>query len=148
MEAKVELRQFAAFGDARGQLIAIEALSAQMPFEVRRMYYIFDTRPGVDRGMHSHRNLKQLLVCVSGACTVECEMPDGTKHEYRLDWPDKGLLVEGLVWRKMKDFCKDSVLVVLASEHYDERDYIRDYGAFRTLANEYMAKDGRINGVI
>lgn len=134
MEAKVELKQFRCIGDARGQLIALEVLSEMMPFEVRRMYYIFDTRPGVDRGLHAHRELKQMLICVSGACTIECELPDGTKVEHRLDWPDKGLLIEGLVWRKMKDFCKDSVLVVLASEHYDEKDYIRDYDAFRQLA--------------
>ena len=141
MEAKVELKQFRCMGDARGQLIALEVLSEMMPVEVRRMYYIFDTRPGVDRGLHAHRELKQMLICVSGACTIECEFPDGTKVEHRLDWPDKGLLIEGLVWRKMKDFCKDSVLVVLASEHYDERDYIRDYKAFRAMALAVMKEN-------
>ena len=142
MDAKVELRQFRCIGDARGQLVALEALGEIVPFEVKRMYYIFDTRPGVDRGLHAHLNLKQMLICVSGACTVECELPDGTKTSHRLDWPDKGLLIEGLVWRVMKDFSKDAVLVVLASEHYNEADYIRDYGAFRRVCadiakNEY-----------
>ena len=95
------------------------------------MYYIFDTTPGTVRGNHAHKNLKQVLICVSGACTIVCEMPDGTKMEYRLDWPNRGLLIEGLVWRQMKDFSKDAVLIVLASEHYDEADYIRDYNQFR-----------------
>ena len=59
-------------------------------------------------------------------------MPDGTKTTHRLDWPNRGLVIEGLVWREMKEFSKDAVLVVLASEHYDEADYIRDYGVFLT----------------
>lgn len=123
--------QFTQHGDDRGQLIALEALSEQVPFEVNRVYYIFDTTPGTVRGNHAHKNLKQVLICVSGACTIVSEMPDGTKIENRLDWPNRGLLIEGLVWRQMKNFSKDAVLIVLASEHYDEADYIRDYNQFK-----------------
>ena len=118
-------------GDERGKLIPLEASGVEVPFEVKRVYYIFDTTPGTVRGKHAHRQLKQLLVCVSGACTIVCEMPDGTRSEHRLDWPTKGLIIEGVVWREMKDFSKDAVLMVLASEHYDPADYIRDYAAFR-----------------
>lgn len=117
-------------GDARGKLIPLEAASEEVPFDVRRVYYIFDTTPGTVRGLHAHRELKQLLVCVSGACTISCELPDGTRSMYRLDWPTKGLLIEGLVWREMSEFSKDAVLMVLASEHYDVGDYIRDYAVF------------------
>ena len=117
-------------GDERGQLIPFEGASELVPFEVKRVYCIFDTTPGTVRGRHAHRALKQVLVCVSGACTVVCELPDGTRSEHRLDWPTKGLLVEGLVWREMKDFSKDAVLMVLASEHYDTGDYIRDHAEF------------------
>ena len=131
MNAKVQALLFSQHGDERGQLIALETLSEQVPFEVKRVYYIFDTTPGTVRGNHAHKSLKQVLICVSGACTIVCEMPDGTKKEYRLDWPNRGLLIEGLVWRQMKDFSKDAVLIVLASEHYDEADYIRDYNQFR-----------------
>lgn len=131
LKAKIKELMFAPHGDSRGQLIALETLSEQVPFEVKRVYYIYDTTPGTVRGKHAHRNLRQVLICVSGACTIECEMPDGTKSEYRLDWPDRGLLIEGLVWRNMKDFSKDAVLLVLASEHYDEADYIREYAVFR-----------------
>jgi len=125
---------FKAHGDERGQLIALESLSDLIPFEVKRVYYIYDTTPGTVRGKHAHKVLKQVLICVSGACTIECEMPDGTKSEHRLDWPDKGLVISGLVWRNMKDFSKDAVLMVLASEHYDESDYIRDYEEFKKLS--------------
>lgn len=136
MEAKVTEIQFEPKGDARGQLIAVEAFSDQMPFEIKRVYYIFDTTPGTVRGNHAHKNLKQVLICVSGACTIVCEMPDGIKVEHRLDWPNRGLLIEGLVWRQMKDFSKDAVLIVLASEHYDEADYIRDYREFKRICKD------------
>jgi dTDP-4-dehydrorhamnose 3,5-epimerase-like enzyme len=134
MMAAVRELRFVQHDDARGQLIAIESLSELLPFEVKRVYYIFDTTPGTVRGKHAHKALKQVLICVSGACTIECELPDGGKSEYRLDWPDRGLLIDGLVWRNMKDFSKDAVLLVLASEHYTEGDYIRDYATFRECA--------------
>lgn len=134
MTANVKQLVFPQHGDDRGQLIALEAASDLVPFPVNRVYYIFDTTPGTVRGNHAHRSLRQVLICTSGACTIVCEMPDGTKSEHRLDWPNKGLLIEGLVWRQMKDFSKDAVLMVLASEHYDEADYIRDYDVFRRTA--------------
>ena len=129
-------------GDERGQLIALESLSEQIPFDVKRVYYIFDTTPGTVRGKHAHRRLKQFLVCVSGACMIECEMPDGKKNAYRLDWPDKVLLIEGMVWRNMKEFSKDAVLLVLASEHYDESDYIRDYCVYKKACAKMFENQG------
>ena len=137
-EARVEELLFPKHGDERGQLIALEAMSDFVPFEIRRVYYIFDTTPGTVRGNHAHKELKQVLVCLSGACTIVCEMPNGTISEHRLDWPDRALLIEGLVWRQMKDFSKDAVLLVLASEHYTEDDYIRDYSVFRDVAEKLV----------
>ena len=134
MKANVKEIEFSQHGDERGQLIALEALSSNIPFEVKRVYYIFDTTPGTIRGNHAHKNLKQVLICVSGACTIVCEMPDGEVKELHLNWPNQGLLIEGLVWRQMKHFSKGAVLLVLASEHYDEADYIRDYGQFKIEA--------------
>lgn len=133
MTAEVKELEFQLHGDERGQLVALEELSDFVPFEVKRIYYIFDTTPNTVRGKHAHKELRQVMICVSGACTIECEMPDGTKSEHRLDWPDKGLLIEGLVWRNMKDFSKGAVLLVIASEHYDESDYIRDYDTFHGM---------------
>lgn len=135
MNVVVKEMQLPWHGDERGKLIALEALTDLVPFEVKRVYYIFDTTPGTVRGNHAHKDLRQLLVCVSGACTIACEMPDGSKSEHRLDWPDRGLLIEGLVWRQMKEFSKDAVLLVLASEHYDESDYIRDYQVFKQISS-------------
>lgn len=132
--ARVSELTFPVFGDMRGGLIALESLTENVPFEVRRVYYIFDTTPGTVRGKHAHIDLRQVLICVSGACTIECELPDGAVSEYRLDWPNRGLLIEGLVWRSMRDFSKDAVLLVLASEHYNEADYIRDYSSFKAAS--------------
>ena len=142
VKADVRNIELTAYGDARGQLIPLEGLSEGVPFDVKRVYYIFDTTLGTVRGNHAHKTLKQVLVCVSGACTVVCEMPDGRRSEHRLDWPTKGLCIEGLVWREMKDFSKDAVLLVLASEHYNPDDYIRDYAAFKKAALE-IPEDGR-----
>lgn len=130
MNARVAEVMIPDHGDDRGNLIALEGLSEIVPFDIKRIYYSFDTQPGSVRGNHAHRELRQFVVCVSGACTFVCEMPDGTRKEYLLNWPNKGLLIEGMVWREIKDFSKDSVMFVLASEHYNEADYIRNYQDF------------------
>ena len=131
MLQNVQTVKFCPKGDARGQLIALETLSEQIPFEVKRVYYIFDTTPGTVRGKHAHRVLKQMLICVSGSCVIRCDKGDGTEPvDYLLNWPDQGLLIEGMVWRDMYNFSKGAVLLVLASEHYEVSDYIRDYSQF------------------
>jgi len=115
-------------GDARGSLIAIEE-KINIPFDIKRVYYIFGTKEGVTRGHHAHKGLTQIAVCVSGSCRMLLD--DGrTKKNVWLDSPTKGLLIENLVWREMHDFSPDCVLIVLANEHYDEADYIRKYDDF------------------
>ncbi len=123
-----KLLNFKTLGDERGSLIAIEQ-GYNAPFEIKRVYYIFDTKEGVERGFHAHMNLKQIAITVKGSCTFIID--NGTlREEIKLDNPNQGLYIEGLIWREMKDFSSDCVLVVLASEHYDESDYIRDYSKF------------------
>ena len=136
MLANVREVQFKTLGDERGRLVVQESMSELVPFDIKRTFFIFDTTPGTVRGSHAHHRNRQMLICVSGACTIKCEMPDGTKTEHRLDWPDKGLLVEGMVWHTMEEFSKDAVLLVLASEHYDGADYIRRYDDFLTASKE------------
>ncbi|WP_394128834.1 sugar 3,4-ketoisomerase [Shewanella maritima] len=130
----VTLIKSPSFGDERGTLIAFES-AIDIPFEVKRVYCIYHTEAGVSRGFHAHRNLKQFIVCVSGNCRFRVH--DG-KHaeDYALNSPEKGLLVEGLIWREMHDFSSDCVLMVLASEHYDEQDYIRDFKQFISITRE------------
>ncbi len=119
---------FPPLGDDRGSLVALEAHKT-VPFEIKRVYYIFGTQSGVARGFHAHRNLKQIAVCVTGKCRMILD--DGAKREEAwLESPTKGLIIDNFVWREMHDFSTDCVLLVLASEHYDETDYIRNYDEF------------------
>ena len=119
---------FPIIGDSRGSLIALETFQ-NIPFDIKRVYYIFDTLSDVSRGFHAHQNLKQVLICVKGSCRILLD--DGnSKDNIILDSPQTGLLIESLVWREMHDFSEDCVLLVLASEYYDEADYIRDYDNF------------------
>ena len=124
----INILDFTIKGDERGSLIAFE-VGQNIPFGVKRVYYIFGTKAGVGRGFHAHRVLHQVAICVSGSCRLVVD--DGTRREeVILDSPDKGLLIEDFVWREMHDFSEDCVLLVLASEHFDEADYIRDYQTF------------------
>ncbi len=124
--------EFAKRGDEQGWLVALEAEKA-IPFPIRRVYYIFDTQPGVRRGRHAHRRLRQVLVCLAGTCTVLLD--DGKrKEEVALDGNQRGLLLDPMVWHEMHDFSPGCVLLVLADAWYDESDYIRDYRVFKELA--------------
>jgi len=134
MQSSYGLLDFKKLGDDRGSLIAIEE-GYNAPFDIKRVYYIFDTKKGVIRGYHAHIKLKQIAIAVKGSCIFVIDNGN-TREEIRLDNPNQGLLIEGLIWREMKDFSEDCVLVVLASEHYDENDYIRDYQKFIDVVNE------------
>lgn len=124
----VQFVEFPPLGDNRGSLVALEALKT-VPIDIKRVYYIFGTKAGVSRGFHAHKNLKQVAVCVTGSCRMVLDNGHERK-EVLLDSPTRGLLIEDLVWREMHDFSPDCVLLVLASEHYDETDYIRNYQDF------------------
>ena len=119
---------FLPHGDSRGQLIAIEQLK-DIPFEIKRVYYIYDTLPDVRRGFHAHKKLQQLLVCTSGECKILLD--DGKNKEVvKLNKPTEGLLVDKLIWHEMFDFSEDAILMVLASDYYNESDYLRNYDNF------------------
>ena len=128
---EVKKYTFPPHGDDRGQLIAIEE-NKDIPFKVKRVYYIYDTLEGVRRGFHAHRNLEQILICVKGSCKIHLD--DGySTAEVLLDKPSEGLYISNATWREMYDFTPDAVLLVLASELYDEADYIRNYDKFIEL---------------
>lgn len=115
-------------GDSRGSLIVIEK-GVNIQFNLKRAYYIFDTKTGVSRGFHAHKSLNQLAVCVVGKCRMVLD--DGkTRKDYWLDSPSKGLFISNMIWREMHDFSEDCVLIVFASENYNENDYIRNYQQF------------------
>ena len=120
-------------GDERGSLVALES-NISVPFEIKRVYYIYGTQNNVSRGFHAHKELRQLAVCVSGSCRLLLD--DGkSKKNIILNNPSEGLLIGNLIWREMHDFSSDCVLMVLANEYYDELDYIRDYEKFKEITN-------------
>lgn len=131
---------FQPHGDSRGQLVALEEFK-DIPFEVKRIYYMYDTGEGVRRGFHAHKNLKQILICVHGSCKVHLDDGD-EKKEVSLEKPYEGLFIDSIIWREMYDFSPDAVLMVLASELYNEADYIRDYDEFIKYVRQNKNESG------
>ncbi|VVN15853.1 TDP-4-oxo-6-deoxy-alpha-D-glucose-3, 4-oxoisomerase [Pseudomonas fluorescens] len=125
----VQCVNFPLLGDDRGSLVVMEG-SKTVPFDIKRAYYIFGTSQGVSRGFHAHKKLQQLAVCVKGKCRMVLD--DGAnRQDVWLDAPTKGVLIDAQVWHEMHEFSEDCVMLVLASEHYDEDDYIRNYDKFK-----------------
>ena len=120
--------QFQQHGDERGQLVALEEYN-DIPFEIKRVYYMYDTKENVIRGFHAHKRLEQILICIHGSCKVKLDNGRENKIIF-LEKPYEGLYVPNDMWREMYDFSEDAVLMVLASEYYNENDYIREYGCF------------------
>ena len=125
---------FEEHGDERGILISLEE-NKNIPFTLRRCYFMYNTQPGVSRGFHAHKTLKQVLVCVRGQCRILLDNGH-EKAEVLLDRPNKGLYLSSRVWRVMTDFSEDAVLMVLADQLYDESDYIRNYDDFLAWIRE------------
>ena len=131
---KITRYSFQQHGDDRGQLIALEQFK-EIPFHVKRVYYIYDTASGVARGFHAHKTLEQILICIHGSCKIRLD--DGREQAVvPLNSPSEGLYVGPGMWREMFDFSPDAVLLVLASELYNESDYIRDYDGFLEYVKE------------
>ena len=109
--------------------------SSDIPFRIKRVYYMYDTAPGVVRGKHAHKSLEQILVCIHGSCKIKLDNGYETKI-VPLEKPYEGLYVANNMWREMYDFSDGAVLMVLASELYNEDDYIRDYDEFLKLVKK------------
>lgn len=129
------LNEFNILGDHRGQLIALEE-NRQVPFDIKRVFYIYGTQEGISRGNHSHYKTKQFLIAVNGSCKVTLD--NGVvKETFDLDKPNVGLFQDAMIWGTMHDFSSDCVLMVLADDYYDQSDYITDYDKFlREIKND------------
>lgn len=124
----IKLIQLQKHGDERGQLVALEE-TKNIPFSIKRVYYMFDTCEGVRRGFHAHYKLQQLVIPVRGSCRIMLD--DGAeKIDVYLDNPAQALAIGSMIWHEMYDFSNDCVLMVLADDFYDEADYIRSYQDF------------------
>ena len=119
-----------------GSLTAIEG-GMDIPFDVKRVYYIYDVPEGVRRGFHSHVDLHQILICVHGSVKILTKTPY-EEEITELSKENKGLYIGPMIWREMYDFSDGAVLLVLASEHYTEDDYIRDYAKYEEMAVKFF----------
>ncbi len=124
----IKFLEFETHCDERGSLVALEA-HKNIPFEIKRVYYLFNNGSETARGQHAHKDLKQVYVALSGGCKVR--LNDGQREEVvTLNRPNVGMLFNQLVWRELFDFTPDCVLMVLVDDFYKEEDYIRNYEEF------------------
>lgn len=120
--------------DPRGDLTFIEG-ERHVPFPIRRVYYLYNVPVDAERGGHAHKNLEQIVFALSGSFRIKIDN-GRTKSEYWLSDPRKGLYINSLIWREMDSFSQGAVCMVLASQPYDEADYLREYDNFIEATNE------------
>ncbi|MST73817.1 WxcM-like domain-containing protein [Roseburia sp. MUC/MUC-530-WT-4D] len=125
----VKMLDFQQKGDERGKLVVIEG-KQDIPFDIKRAFYIFGSDKDVVRGQHANRKTEFVLINVAGNSKVKVKDGMGNEAIYCLNRPHTGVYLPTMVWKDMYDFSEDSVLLCLASEHYDPQEYIRDYAEF------------------
>ncbi len=134
MSVPYKIFNFGVKGDSRGSLIPVEG-NNDIPFDIKRIYYVFGTQKNIVRGCHSHNKTKEIAVCISGSC--DFSLDDGMDRIIvHLDDPSKGLYLQNNIWREYFNCSEDCIVLVLASECYDESDYIRDYDEFKKEVNK------------
>jgi dTDP-4-dehydrorhamnose 3,5-epimerase-like enzyme len=133
---------FRELGDERGNLVAIEG-SQDIPFDIKRVFYLYGSDPGVARGMHANRESDFVLINVGGSSKVKVN--DGMGHEevICLDKPKTGIYIPKMIWKEMYDFSSDSIILVLTNTHYNNAEYIRDFGEFEKEVARQLAESGR-----
>ncbi|MBR4669499.1 MAG: FdtA/QdtA family cupin domain-containing protein [Butyrivibrio sp.] len=132
---KVQMMEFSQKGDERGHLVIVEG-NQDIPFDIRRIFYIYGSDKDVVRGQHANRKTEFVLINVAGTSKVRVCDGKGNETIYSLDRPHTGIYLPRMVWKDMYDFSEDSVLLCLASEHYDSEEYIRNYDEFVKIINE------------
>ena len=131
---KVRMIEFPQRGDERGHLVIVEG-NKDIPFEIKRVFYIYGSDSDVIRGKHANRESEFVLINVAGRSKVKVKDGEGNEAIYCLNRPHTGIYLPTMVWKDMYDFSEDSVLLVLASTHYDADEYIRDYDEFVEIIN-------------
>lgn len=136
MDSKsVQMLEFPQRGDDRGHLVIIEGLQ-DIPFEIKRIFYIYGSDAEVVRGQHANRKTEFVLINVAGTSKVKVLDGKGNEAVFSLNRRHTGIYLPTMVWKDMYDFSEDSVLLCLASEHYDASEYIRDYEEFVRIVKE------------
>ena len=131
---EIKILTFDIKGDPLGYLIAFES-NKNVPFEIKRTYYIYDIAVSDVRGKHAHKKLRQVLICARGKCTLLFD-DNREKQKVELDRPNQGVVIDPMVWHEIYDFSPDCLLIGLASDFYDESDYLRNEGEFRRASQK------------
>ena len=127
--------EFPGCGDARGELVVVEGMQ-DVPFEIKRVFYMYGSDDTVVRGRHANLRTEFVLINVAGTSKVKVLDGKGNETIYLLNRPNTGIYLPKMTWKEMYDFSADSVLLCLASEHYDASEYIRDYDEYLKLINK------------
>ena len=127
--------EFKQHGDERGHLVVVEGMQ-DVPFDIKRIFYIYGSDSDVVRGKHANKKTEFVLINVAGTSKVRVDDGKGNEAVFSLNRPHTGIYLPSLVWKDMYDFSEDSVLLCLASEHYDGTEYIRDYNEFVKFVSE------------
>ena len=135
MDDVVRMLEFPQKGDERGHLVIVEGMK-DIPFEIKRIFYIYGSDTTVVRGQHANKEAKFVLINVSGQSKVKVKDGKGNEAVFSLNRPHTGIYLPQMVWKDMYDFSEDSVLLCLASEHYKAEEYIRDYDEFVKIVNQ------------
>ncbi|MBQ4512463.1 MAG: FdtA/QdtA family cupin domain-containing protein [Anaerolineaceae bacterium] len=135
---EVKLIQFKENGDERGRLVVVEG-GQDIPFEIKRVFYIYGSDPDVIRGKHANRRSEFVLINVAGTSKVRITDRSGNQMTVNLNRPHSGIYLPAMIWKEMYDFSLDSVLLVLCSEHYDPNEYIRDFDEFMKVCKNAKA---------
>lgn len=135
MDDVVRMLEFSQKGDERGHLVIVEGMK-DIPFEIKRIFYIYGSDQEVVRGQHANKESKFVLINVSGQSKVKVKDGKGNEAIFSLNRPHTGIYLPQMVWKDMYDFSEDSVLLCLASEHYNAAEYIRDYNEFVKIVNQ------------
>lgn len=126
---RIKILEFSDLGDERGNLVVVEGDGIDIPFQIKRVFYIYGSDTKVMRGQHANKKTEFVMINVSGKSKVKID--NGYEQEViELDHPRMGLYLPAMIWKDMYDFSEDSVLLVLASEHYEAEEYIRNYEDF------------------
>ena len=137
---KVKMLEFSEHGDERGHLVVVESES-DVPFPIARCFYIYGSENDVKRGNHANKKTQFVLINVAGKSKIRVKDGEGNQAVYVLDKPHTGVYLPQMIWKEMYDFSSDSVLLVLASEHYDEKEYVRDYDQFVAMVTNNSSED-------
>ena len=132
---QVRMLEFPQLGDERGHLVVIEGMK-DVPFEIKRIFYIYGSDKEVIRGQHANLNSEFVLINLAGSSKIKVKDGKGNEAVFTLRRPHTGIYLPRMVWKDMYDFSEDSVLLVISSEHYDAGEYIRDFDVFTKMINE------------